>query len=66
MENNYNYKLDIKFRNESYTLFFPEYWLMKEAALAYTSNCASDEITIYVMEDFGDGFETIAVLRGDL
>ena len=66
MKNNYNYKLDIKFRNESYTLVFPEYWLMKEAALAYTSKCYSDEITIYVMEDFGNGFETTATLRGVL
>lgn len=66
MENNYNYKLDIKFRNENYTLFFPEYWLAKDAALVYTSRCYSDEITIYLMENFGNGFETTAVLGGAL
>lgn len=66
MENNYNYKLDIKFKNENYTIFFPEYWLAKEAALKFTSNCCYDEITIYLMEDFGNGFETTAVLRGVL
>lgn len=66
MENNYNYRLDIKFRNESYTILFPEYWLAKEAALAYTAKCCSDEIIIYVMEDFGNGFETAETLRGVL
>lgn len=66
MENNYNYRLDIKFRGANYIVSFPEYWLMKEAALAYISNCYKHEITIYLMEDFGNGFETTATLKGAL